>query len=151
MAATGGGECLVVVRMADGRVLKGTTHDFAPEKSRLHLIPDGDMRAETVAIPIGAVKAIFFVKSWAGDSSHDAAYTWAEAPGTGRRVRVTFKDGETICGYTTAFAPDKPGFFFTPADPTGNNLRVFAVREAVKKIEWPAAEPAAPRAGVPRA
>jgi len=33
-----------------------------------------------------------------------------------------------------AFDPNRDGFFITPADPMSNNLRVFVVTSAVKRI-----------------
>ena len=58
---------MVVARFLDGRVIKGTTQDFAPLKTRFHLFPWGDEVAKPLDIPTGALKALFFVKSYDGD------------------------------------------------------------------------------------
>src|SRR5262245_55426015 len=57
----------VVARFMDGRVVKGITHDFAPEKLVFHLSVWGDSTGRALTVPIGALKALFFVKSFEGD------------------------------------------------------------------------------------
>jgi hypothetical protein len=52
----------------------------------------------------------------------------------GKRLQVTFADGEMIVGATQAFHPDRPGFFLVPADPRSNNDRVFVVMKAVRSV-----------------
>ena len=139
---------LVVARFQDGRVLKGTTQDFSPGKPTLHLFLWGEEHGKPVAIPIGALKAIFFVKSYSGDPERDDAYDFEVASGQGRRVRVTFQDGEVVSGFTFGYSPDKPGFFVIPADPGSNNVRIFVVAKATKAVEWiSAASPVLPGVG----
>ena len=52
----------------------------------------------------------------------------------GKRLQVTFTDGEVIVGATQAYQPDRPGFFLVPADPRSNNDRVFVVTKAVRSV-----------------
>ena len=137
----------VVARFLDGRVLKGTTHDFAPHKPIFHLAVWGEPSAKAITVPLGALKALFFVRSYEGDAKRVDDLDLANAKGQGRRLAVTFADGETICGFTSAYSKDKSGFFVIPADPNGNNARVFVLAAAVKKIEW-ADAPAPARTGV---
>ena len=47
-----------------------------------------------------------------------------------------FKDGETQVGYTQGFSPSRPGFFFFPADPDGNNKRIFVVNAATSDVRF---------------
>ncbi len=54
----------------------------------------------------------------------------------GRLVEVTFKDGEVLRGSTLGYDPNRPGFFFFPADPDSNNLRVFAIFQAIRRIQF---------------
>lgn len=137
---------LVVARFQDGRVLKGTTQDFAPGKPTFHLFLWGEEHGKPAAIPVGALKAIFFVKSYTGDPQRDDAYDFEVASGQGRRVRVTFQDGEVVSGFTFGYSPDKPGFFVIPADPGSNNTRIFVVAQATKAVEWiPMTRPAGVR------
>jgi len=83
------------------------------------------------------LKALFFVKDFAGNPQYDERkkYLEGEKP-TGRRVEVTFKDGETLVGSTLGYDPSRPGFFLFPADPKSNNIRVFAVSPFVKNVRY---------------
>jgi hypothetical protein len=134
--------CRVVARFTDGRVLKGTIHDFAPNKVLFHLEPLEPGLAP-MKIPVGALKALFFVKDYEGDPKRKDRVDFDDVANPGRRLIVHFADGEKIAGTTSAFAPDKPGFFMTPADPHANNERIFVIRTAVRRIEWVADVPAA--------
>jgi hypothetical protein len=133
----------VVARYADGRMLKGTTHDFAPIKTQFHVSESGKVAAQTTRVSLAELKAVFFVRTFEGDSGHVANNDVAEARGQGRRVRVTFNDGEVVAGFTMGFSDDKPGFFLIPADAACNNARMFVVRQAVRSIEWVAGPVAA--------
>jgi hypothetical protein len=126
----------VVARFVDGRVLKGTTHDFAAQKPIFHLSVWGDPKARALAIPLGALKALFFVRSFEGDPKHVDDRDIDKAKGQGRKIVVTFTDGELLCGFTAGYSKEKQGFFVIPVDQAGNNARVFVVAEAVKKVEW---------------
>lgn len=128
--------CRVVARLLDGRVLKGTTHDFAPNKTKFHLVPWSELAAATIDIPIGSLKALFFVKSFDGDAKRKDDNSFDNAHGNGRKVLVTFQDGELIAGFVTGFSPDKPGFFLVPADPDANNERIYVVRSSMRRVEW---------------
>jgi uncharacterized protein DUF6982 len=126
----------VVARFVDGRVLKGTTHDFAAQKPIFHLSIWGDPTARALAIPVGALKALFFVRTFEGDPNHVDDRDIAKAKGQGRKIVVTFTDGEIVAGFTAGYSKDKQGFFVIPVDQEANNARVYVVAEAVKKIEW---------------
>jgi uncharacterized protein DUF6982 len=135
----------VVARFLDGSVLKGTTRDFAPNRPEFHVIPDGS--AQAMKVQHAALKAVFFVKSLTGNKDHVEAQDLENARGQGRRVQVTFKDGEVVSGYTVGYAPDRPGFFVIPIDPRSNNLRVFVVNAAVARVDFVAARPIAAAGG----
>jgi hypothetical protein len=141
MTATGSGGQAVVVRFVDGRILKGTTRDFAPNKPVFHLFPWGEETDKALEIPVGALKAVFFVKSYEGDKNHAAGNSFAEAKGQGRKLVVTFKDGEVVAGFTMGYNPENQGFFMVPADGNSNNARVYVVNGAVLKV-GPATEQA---------
>jgi hypothetical protein len=126
----------VVVRFRDKRLLKGTTRDFAPGKPDFHLLPGGDDRAEPLKVCVVELKAVFFVKTFEGDRTHVEDKSFDRAKAQGRRIRVTFEDGEVLPGTTVGYAPNRPGFFLIPADPETNNERVFVVNAAVRKVEW---------------
>ncbi len=126
----------VVVRFVDGRILKGTTHDFAPLKPNFHLTDRDKPTARAVDVAIRELKGVFFVRTYDGDPKHVEDRDLAHAKGQGRKILVTFADGEVLGGFTTGYSKDKQGFFVVPVDPKANNSRVFVVSAAVKKIEW---------------
>jgi hypothetical protein len=121
----------VVVRYADGRVLKGYV-DFDPEQSSLRLVPLTEPDADDIEIQVKDLKALFFVRTFEGDPSHDESKDLYQArpPGT-RKVSVRFRDGEELIGYTRQLDRHRSGLFFTPLDSRSNNLRVFAVFDAL--------------------
>ncbi len=127
----------VVVRYVSGTIIKGFTQDFLPNKDRFHLHPankpSGDVPA--MEILVKDLKALFFVKDFGGDPQHveRKKYMEGEHP-QGRKVEVTFSDGEVMVGTTLGYDPNRPGFFIFPADPKCNNIRVFAVTTSVKKV-----------------
>lgn len=127
----------VVARFVDGRVMKGLTQDFFPNKDRFHLHPVSDSPAKPIEIRIKDLKAIFFVRNFAGDSSlsERKSYLDGQKP-QGRKMEVTFRDGEVLVGSNLGYDPSRPGFFLFPADQESNNLRIFAVTAAVKKIRF---------------
>lgn len=136
METVNGGGSPVVARFLDGRVLKGTTQDFGPAKPLFHLSVRGEAAARAMPVPIGALKALFFVKSFTGNKHHVEDLDVDKAKGQGRKIVVTFADGEVVAGVTTGYSPDKPGFFVIPVDPESNNARIFVVAASVKKVEW---------------
>ncbi|HXI03482.1 MAG TPA: hypothetical protein VNI57_09935 [Candidatus Saccharimonadales bacterium] len=136
MGIPAGAVSQVVVHHLDGRLLKGTTRDFFPNKQVFHVYPEGTDNPEAVEVTLSLVKALFFVKTFEGNKDHRKDNSFEDAKGQGRRILVIFKDGETMAGFTNGYAPDRPGFFIIPADPRSNNLRVFVVNSAVSKVEW---------------
>ncbi len=126
----------VVARYVDGRVLKGTTHDFAPLKGNFHLTDRDKPTAKAIDVSISELKAVFFVRTYDGNSKHVESRDVTQAKGHGRKLFVTFTDGEVIGGFTTGYSKDKQGFFVIPVDPNSNNTRVYVVNAAVKKVEW---------------
>jgi hypothetical protein len=122
----------IVARFADGRVLKGTTQDFAPAKDAFHVITS-EGGAQPIKVPLADLKAVFFVKDLIGNPHYNDSKEFLRTlPGT--RLRVTFIDGEEIVGASPAYQPDGPGFFIVPADPQSNNDRVFVVAKAVRSV-----------------
>ena len=127
---------MVVLRFVDGRLLKGTTHDFLPDRAEIHVHEDGDESRPALKVALSGLKAIFFVRSFAGDAAHQLNDELADARGQGRKVVVHFKDGEVLRGFTVGYNPAKRGFFVIPSDPGCNNMRVYVFNEAVDRIEW---------------
>jgi hypothetical protein len=132
----------VVVRFFDGRVLKGTTEDFFPNRPAFHLRPLGG--SEVLDIRCADLKAVFFVKDFAGDPKRHETPGFGRATtdiSRGKKVAIRFKDGELVFGYTLTFMPDRSGFFITPADPASNNLRIYVLIHAAREVKvGPAAD-----------
>ena len=132
----------VVARFADGKVLKGSTQDFFPNRPSFHLIPaDG---GASVEIRCKQLKALFFVKTFEGNKARKDVRGFVAAPpetAQGKKIAVRFRDNELLCGYSLSYTPDREGFFVFPADAGGNNTRVYVVTGACAEVKaGPAAE-----------
>lgn len=137
----------VVARFSDGKILKGTTQDFFPNRPSFHLLPvDG---SQGIEIRCKQLKALFFVKSFEGDRHRKDIRGFVTAPAEtaqGKKIAVRFKDGELLCGYSLSYTPDREGFFVFPADAGSNNLRAYVVTGAATEVKaGPAAEVLAQR------
>lgn len=126
----------LVVRYADGGLVKGFSHDFHPSRGHFHLASlVGNVVGPPIFIPMERLKAIFFVRDFDGNAEY-VERKWFVSAQQGRRLEVTFLDGEVLLGATLGFRPHDPGFFVTPCDPDGNNLRVYVLRAAVRHIRY---------------
>ncbi len=123
----------IVIRFSDGKVMKGTTEDFFPNKDVFHL--NDKESGEYREIKVSDLKAVFFVKSFEGSSEYRDRND-VERVGLGRKIRVQFNDGETMVGYTQGFSPNRGGFMLSPADPECNNDRVFIVNRATEVVHF---------------
>jgi hypothetical protein len=128
----------VVMRYADGRIIKGYTSDFLPTKLIFHVRPMESAPTDRgVEVSVRELKAIFFVKDFAGDPSRSDVKNFPEDRHfPGRKVEVTFADGEVLVGTTHGYDPSRLGFFIMPSDPQCNNLRVFVVSGAVGNFRY---------------
>jgi hypothetical protein len=122
----------IVVHFADGTLLKGETSDFRPKKAEFHI---ETLEHETPLINIAELKAVFFVKDHQGDKNRRRSYDDV-IPGGGRKMKVTFADGEELTGYASSYEPERPGFFLVPADLKSNNERIFIVAASCKRVEF---------------
>jgi hypothetical protein len=133
---------LVVARYRDGKMIRGMTHDFGPQKKVLH-VSTVEKHGKTVngkvfEIHFSDLKAVFFVKSLEGKKDPPTPKGLMneklEAPGL-MKVRVTFFDGEILVGTTHGYTPERDGFFIVPLEKDSNNLRIFVISSAVKSVE----------------
>jgi hypothetical protein len=124
----------VVARYLDGKTLKGTTDDFFPNRPTFHLHISGESRVQEIRC--AQLKAVFFVKDLAGNPAREdlPGYVAAAGASMGKKITVQFKDGEIICGYTLSYSTDRSGFFVVPADEGGNNVRVYVLKHATKRV-----------------
>ncbi len=125
-----------MVRYTDGRLLKGYSRNFMPSKKQIDLwsAPDGPPESR-ITIPLTHLKAAFFVQDFAGLASYVGPVE--ETVAAGRRINVTFADGEVLSGTTLNYSPGGPGFFVVPVDAKTNNLRVFVISSAIRKVQFP--------------
>ncbi len=123
----------VVARYRDGRMVKGSTADFLPTKEMFHVAPEAG--GAPVAVQIRELKAVFFVRDLDGHPEHRKTNDFDPAkPPIGRKIRVTFFDGEVLVGTTQAYQPGRPGFFLVPADPASNTERCYVVGAATTDV-----------------
>ncbi len=126
----------IVVRYKDGRLVKGFSHDFNPERAQFVIWQAVNApQKEGMVVPLSGLKALFFVRDFDGDADYVEDKTF-EAGAHGRRLEVTFFDNEVLVGTTLSYRPDGQGFFVRPADPRANNVRVFVVTSAVRHIRF---------------
>lgn len=116
------GEHRVVVHTLEGQVLRGTIADVDLDAPSLPLVTAAGGAPQPIAA--SRVKAIFFMLLPGGKPP---------AP-EGRRVRVTFRDGRQVAGYSPDYQPEAVGFFMVPADTRTNTGRIWVYREAVKQV-----------------
>jgi hypothetical protein len=121
----------VIAHFLDGSLIKGTTLDFFPTKEKFHLT---DSCGDVFEVQVNALKAIFFVKNYQGDSDYTEKKGFFTKQTHGKKVMVEFFDGEVLFGYTLSYSTRGLGFFMFPGDPECNNNKVFIVHAAAKRV-----------------
>jgi len=128
----------IVVRYQSGKILKGYTQNFFPNKPMFHVnLLGASGSGDLVEVILEDLKAVFFVRDFTGNAKHVERKQLA--PGDrpqGRLMEVTCKDGEVMVGTTTGYDPNRPAFFLFPIDPSTNNMRVFMVTSAVRTTRF---------------
>jgi hypothetical protein len=125
----------VVIGKIDGTRMRGYIFNFSPMRDSFRLFPEPNSPQNVGAdVKLREVKAIFFVKDFAGNREHNDSQQ-VSAGVHGRKLEVTFRDNEKIAGTTEAYNPQKSGFFMFPADPESNNARIFVVNAAVRQVK----------------
>lgn len=128
----------IVVRYQDGRINKGVTNNFSPNKEFFHLtsvnaLPD----TKPTKVSIQDFKAVFFVKTFGGNPEYkDKNEFNGVKTAVERKTKVTFKDGEVIVGTTYGYQPGLSGFFIFPADSQSNIERCFIISAATKDVSF---------------
>jgi hypothetical protein len=123
----------IVIHMKDGRIHKGITQDFQPDRKTFHFLP-----AEGGGVPMRldfeSMKAVFWVKDYIGNRHFVARREFGERHAARKPAVVTFQDGEEMWGTVGEVTDDLPGFFFFPGDKEDNNIRVYVIRSATKEL-----------------
>jgi hypothetical protein len=111
----------VVIHTVDGQVKRGSLCDVALESGEvLFTAQPGGLES----LAADRVKAIFFMLP-----------PDAEPPApTGKKVRVTFRDGRQVAGFSPDYDPDKVGFFMVPVDTRTHTARIWVYRTAVRQV-----------------
>ena len=134
----------VVARFNNGRIIKGYIRNFIAEESFVTLEEAGICKEQS--IPIGELKAIFFVKTFEGVSGHRDKKAYGIRNNIGRKVYIRFNDGESMIGFLEGDVPWKKGFFLSkpdrkvkgffliPVDSESNNIKVFVVGSSIRDI-----------------
>lgn len=127
----------VVARFADGRMVKGTTSDFTPAKDSFQVSTSSGGATGTVQVAKRDLKAVFFVRDFAGNPQHVERIAFDPSrPVLGRKLEVEFSDGEVLVGTTQAYQPNRPGFFMVPADADSNIERCYVVVAATRQVTF---------------
>lgn len=128
----------IVARFQDGRLEKGVTNDFLPAKDVFHLQQwESTPGAKPLEVRVAELKALFFVKEYAGDPTHKELLDFEPSlPVPGRKIRIVFTDGEVLIGTTQGYQPGRAGFFVLPADRRSNNERCFVVASATREVSF---------------
>lgn len=128
----------VVARYADGRLVKGLTIDFAPEKDCFHVdVADAEPGAKPVEVRTAELKAVFFVRDFGGDAQHEERKAFDPAAHViGRKIQVIFRDGELLVGTTQGYQRGRPGFFLMPVDAESNIERCYVLAHAAQEVKF---------------
>lgn len=126
----------IVLHYEGGKLFKGVTNNFFPNKDTFHLVlmnepPD----SKPLELTITGLKGLFFVKDYFGNPDyHEKKEFDPSKPIVGRKIKILFKDGELMVGTTIGYQKDRQGFFVVPADPDSNNERCFVLSSATLEI-----------------
>lgn len=125
----------VVARYRNGKIIKGFTRNFFANKDLFHVSPPDNPYGEGETVQMGELKAVFFVRDFKGNQEyHERRKYKAEDSPYGKRVKITFSDGEEQVGATMSYSLDRMGFFITPADPGSNNRQIYAISTSVESV-----------------
>jgi hypothetical protein len=126
----------LVIRYMDGRMLKGYGRDFVPANGHVHVWPVPDAPPATrITVLLSQLKAVFFVREFDGVAAAKEEDRTRRT--SGRRISVTFLDGEVLDGTTLNYSADGVGFFVSPTDGATNHHRIFVASGAVRHIQFP--------------
>jgi hypothetical protein len=128
----------IVMRFADGRVLKGYTEDFIPDSPTFHFYKKNPkLSSDPQEVLVEDLKGIFFVRDFQGNPKSREPKKIPEGMKLiGRKVEVTFKDKEVMVGSTLDYNPQRRGFFLFPTNRLSNNIMIFVVSQAVHNVRF---------------
>lgn len=131
----------VILRFADGKMLKGLIRDLKLTDDHLFIEDESNHQLK---VRLKELKAIFFVKTFEGNRTHQEKKTFTGTPPGSKRVFVKFKDGESMMGFMEGDIPWEKGFFLEsmrergfyliPVDHDSNNTKILIITTAVKDV-----------------
>jgi hypothetical protein len=122
---------LVAARYPGGRVVKGWTSDFRPNRAEFHVRIPGE--AEAVEIRLVELKALFFIKNLEGSREHEERKEFDQLGSDWSKIWVQFKcDREELAGWSAPHLSSGSGFFFLPTDMESNIDKIFVPHCAVR-------------------
>jgi hypothetical protein len=134
-----------VLRFLDGTILKGYLEGFSEDAPEITVRAVGAQTPQTVKTD--RLKAIFFVKTFEGNSRYYEKKSYGLRKPKGNRTFIKFIDGEDMIGFIEGGVPWEKGFFLSrkkaknlrgfyllPADEGSNNNRVFVFTAAVRDV-----------------
>ncbi|MGA2518354.1 MAG: hypothetical protein ABSG44_17630 [Thermodesulfobacteriota bacterium] len=96
-----------VARYNDEKTVKGLSQDFFPNKDRFHVYRAENPSAEAVEVLLNELKAVFFVRDFVGNFQYNERKEYIpEDKPSGRKIEVTFVDGEVLVGTTLGYDPN---------------------------------------------
>ncbi len=134
----------VVIRFNNGDLLKGYLKEFSQESPAVSFQELGGNVSREIAVE--ALKAIFFVRTFEGDSDYKEKKRYGIRKKEGRKIFVQFKDGESMVGFLQGDMPwdrgfhiskpdgKKTGFFIIPVDEDSNNIKVYIFKLSLKDV-----------------
>ena len=127
-----------VLRYVDGRVVKGYAQEFDPQSPSFHFKESLETSsAKPIEIQREGLKGIFFVKTFEGDPLYKERKQFTETDRQeGRRVKITFVDGEMLEGFTIGDHSQRPGFFLFPPDLESNSIGIYVLSAAVRDFQY---------------
>ena len=112
----------VVLHTVEGQVMRGLLQDPDLLASAVALSAQPDAPPEPVTAD--RLRAIFFMLA-PGEKAPEPQ---------GLKVRVTFRDGRQVAGFSRDYDPEAPGFFMIPAESRTNTARIWVYRSAVRQV-----------------
>ena len=124
----------VVVGFLNGDRIKGYVYEFSALDASFNLLPQDDpLHGREIKVEMRDLKAVFFVWEFNGNPEcHDSPP--GRLPTDARTIEVTFTDGEKIVGRPEGYNTPRIGFFIYPANPKGNNIRIFVVTRNTRQV-----------------
>ena len=127
----------VVLRFRDGRIVKGLTYNFKPNREIFHVTEAHDEK-KILEVSMSLLKAVFFVKTLEGNKDHRSPEDFSMESlknVRGLKIKIAFSDGEVMYGKIHGYTRHMQGFFILPADKESNIERAFVIRESTVEVE----------------